>query len=119
MMSGLAVKISADQTITFLPVTEVDLAFLQKEVGGYITPISMSFIPRPAVDINAWCDEDGLMKGLPVNELASVLLRTTLVGDVVFTKRNGEWDDPLTRAEVNTILEWVISTPDLTLVEEE
>jgi hypothetical protein len=60
---------------------DFSLLQLQKFVGGYI-----ELVPgiRPYV---AYCNEEGRLKGLPVNALASRKYGQELVGDVVQIKR--------------------------------
>ena len=57
------------------------LAELQEWVGGYIEKITLS----PTTSM--YVDEDGLAKGLPFNDWASVMLGHKIVGTSVVVKR--------------------------------
>lgn len=51
---------------------------LQRFVGGYI-----ELVPGCRRDKPAYCNEEGRLRGLPFNELASHVFRQELVGDVI------------------------------------
>lgn len=72
--------------------------FLQGEVDGYFEHITITTGPD---GLSMWVNEDGLMKNLRPNEVASSMYRlsralesdTTIVGDVVFTGTADEEGD--------------------------
>ena len=49
---------------------------LQDAVGGYIEGI-------PGTNNRAWCNEEGLLLGLEMNTIASLMFGQQLVGDVL------------------------------------
>jgi hypothetical protein len=63
-----------------------NLEELQKYVGGYIERVQIA----PNTDMI--CNEEGKLKGLPVNHAATLLVHMTqiIVGDVLVVER-GEW----------------------------
>jgi hypothetical protein len=74
-------RVDIDGTLSLHPVADDDLSHLQKLVGGYI-----EYIFGPG-----WCgyvNETGLLDGLPLNTVATMLARDggydALVGPVVF-----------------------------------
>lgn len=55
---------------------KVTLQQLQEAVGGYIEAV-------PRTKNRAYCNEEGLLRGLPFNTRASLRFGLSLVGDVV------------------------------------
>jgi hypothetical protein len=59
------------------PIEEPSLDYLQNKVGGFIESVRIYAKPRSATPENngfcAWVNEEGMLQGLPENELASVL----------------------------------------------
>jgi hypothetical protein len=78
--------ILADSTETRTGVNP-SLENLQQIIGGYIRQVP----GHP----EAFCDEDGMMKELPWNKVASNLLGLTLVGPVVILTEDelAQWND--------------------------
>ena len=82
----LAVMIRADGTVETVDVgEEITLRRLQELVGGYIETVSPRF---PVSDeLVMLCDEEGKLKEMPMNELASacayLLEGDCLAGDVI------------------------------------
>ena len=68
------------------------IEFLQRQVGGYVEiPPSLT---RPYPKVKCYCDEDGLLKKLPPNILATSRavelgynITHALVGNVVFVEK--------------------------------
>lgn len=99
-MKSKLLKVSADARWSFIEVEGTDampvpLVGLQNEVGGYVVPYNLRQIGLPQID--AWVDEEGLLKSLPVNSLASLLTGIyrygdMLVGEVVLAGRNEKGD---------------------------
>ena len=71
-----------DGTVERLPSTvdKMDLPTIQKIVGGYVEHLGV----KGAGDL--WCNEDGLSKGLPINDRASDKMGILVVGDVIIEK---------------------------------
>jgi hypothetical protein len=55
---------------------KVTLEQLQQAVGGYIEAV-------PGTNARAYCNEEGMLTGLPFNAIASHLFGMALVGNVV------------------------------------
>jgi hypothetical protein len=103
----LAAVLGHDETIKDLTYERVnELSILQAEVGGYVEAITM-----PSGRI-MWVNEEGLMKGLPLNRLATTLLHrlgavtsVRILGNAVITgpaDSNGDTRS-LTAAEVEEL----------------
>lgn len=58
---------------------------VQKVVGGYVQVI------RLAHNMKLLVNEDGLMKGLPLNILASQMANRKIVGDVILVPKGMGW----------------------------
>lgn len=63
----------------------VSLAEAQDLVGGYVTVMRMRDGRQMLVD------EDGLLKRLPHNEVASALMGFGIVGNVMILKEDSRW----------------------------
>ena len=68
---------------------EFTLKEVQAVVGGYIEAVS---IPRSTRTM--WVNEEGLLKGLPLNEEASQLAKQRIVGDVLVSKESETESQP-------------------------
>ena len=59
------------------PIEEPSLGYLQDKVGGYIESVNIYAKPASVSEENrgfvAWANEEGMLQGLPENELASAL----------------------------------------------
>jgi hypothetical protein len=83
-----ALTIKSDGTKTTVEVDKIDLAFLQGCVGGYVEAIRLWDF-----DAVMYLNEDGLLRNLPSNPLATELAQGNnvlmdeggIVGDVVIT----------------------------------
>lgn len=90
------VKVTADNVVSIIDVDFDDFRDIQRAVGGHFEPVHtarMAKVFRP--DIIMLVDEDGLMKGLPVNMLGCTLYGTAvhgnpIVGDLIFARAIGE-----------------------------
>ena len=60
----------------------------QALVGGYVERVHSAANPTWQILVN----EEGRMRGLPVNEEASQICGTMIVGDVVILKDKARWD---------------------------
>lgn len=85
--------IDSDGVVTYKPI-ESSLESFQSIVGGYLEGIS-------GVDFFAYCNEEGKLRGLPVNMVATAvagLTQDVLCGPVVFLgplENDGEESDVL------------------------
>lgn len=61
------------------------LSAAQHFVGGYVQLVALDRHTQMLVN------EEGLVKGLPLNPLASIMAGCTIVGDVVLLKGKGRW----------------------------
>lgn len=61
---------------------ENELTALQEVVGGYLEVV------RLPNDIVLWCNEEGLLQGLPQNLILMGDKNVPIVGDVLFTSTN-------------------------------
>lgn len=92
-------------------VDSINLAYLQKQVGGYIEVIDVNDYEEP--DMSMWLNEEGKIERLPFNPRATALARgyimpgDVIVGDVVMTggvDHEGE-STGLTEEQVAMLLE--------------
>lgn len=65
---------------------DTQLIQMQHAVGGSIERYQD---PSEDRNIHFWVNEDGIIKNLPLNMVASILAGTRLVGDVVITSMSG------------------------------
>jgi hypothetical protein len=79
---------------------------LQGFVGGYIEHLLPQEYFIDDVDkVDMWCDEEGKLKDLPINPIASVICGQTINGTVLFTKYDDEGNTIfLTEEECKSIL---------------
>jgi len=75
---GLLYKVGAATVERVHPANKktFQLSELQSYVGGYIELVPFA---KPL----AYCNEEGRLRGLPLNKLASVTFSQSLVGDVI------------------------------------
>lgn len=60
---------------------ELSLEVMQTAVGGLIERIPRHYCPKPIKE--AWANEEGLLMGLPINQIASTMLGISLYGDIL------------------------------------
>lgn len=93
--NGYVLIVRTDDTYTIELVKGDILPVLQKAVGGYIErmPIPAAFVRRFSAD--CFANEEGLVKKLPYNRIATALYRCAgapdtafIAGDVVFARRH-------------------------------
>ena len=74
--------IRVDGSIERLPTTvaKMDLLAVQKIVGGYIEHVDIQVG-------DLWCNEEGLLQGLPINHTATQLSGCHVVGDVIIERK--------------------------------
>jgi hypothetical protein len=78
----MAFIITTDGQTVLLPPGRLTLKQMQKAVGGYIEHVHC-----PLYKHAVYCNEDGKILGLPINEKATILaghLHDPLCGDVLF-----------------------------------
>lgn len=91
-------------------VETINLAYLQKQVGGYIEVIDVNAEDEP--ELSMYLNEEGKLAGLPYNARASYLAQDSImpfdviVGDVVMTGGVDEEGEStgLTEEQVATLL---------------
>ena len=76
---NIASIVRVDGSTERLPTTleEMDLAEVQRIVGGYIEHVSIHGIG------DLWCNEYGLLQRLPFNNTVSQIANRVIVGDVI------------------------------------
>ena len=90
-----AIRITADNWISIAELRVVDgfmLQDLQKAVGGWIEIVPGMYLPEP---LRIICNDEGVLKRLPLNRAASLLYGSGIVGDVLLMAqgwRDGEPD---------------------------
>ena len=96
-MKSKVLKIAANGKWEFVEVegsrrVPINLETLQQAVGGYVECWNLDAIGLP--DIDLWFNEEGKLKMLPINSLASLMsgifcFGDLIVGDVLFCAHNG------------------------------
>jgi hypothetical protein len=88
-MKGIVIEVSGEVRALEMPDGDGSLQSMQQAVGGYIEHVATN---EARFDI--WCNEEGKLTGLPLNELATQFLYATdpnwvghdvLVGPVLLT----------------------------------
>jgi len=86
------VKVTTDNKISIIDVDFDDFRSIQQAIGGHFetvrTQLMADYFKDPSVIMLV--DEEGLIKGLPLNPVGSALYRGTIAGDLVFAKTQGE-----------------------------
>lgn len=87
------ILITTDNSMQIMNFKKSTLKSLQKAVGGYIESVYPKGLGKPYIFV---CNEEGLIKNLPVNPTASYLFGNTIYGNVVVLQEgeneHGEWD---------------------------
>ena len=78
-----AILIKATDEIGYALIGDDTLHGMQQLVGGYIEIVRPAYLRRPYVMI---VDEEGMLKGLPINNTGSLLYNGPIVGDVLILK---------------------------------
>lgn len=90
------IKVTTDNRITVIDVDLMDIRSIQRAVGGYIETVHTKrmadYFKKPVLML---VDEEGLLKGLPMNTTGSLLYGTAfhghpIVGDILFVLAAGE-----------------------------
>ena len=95
------ITIKVDGTKSVESVETIDRDFLQGAVSGYIEAVNL-----PPYEATMYVNEEGLIRGLHINALASEIAGQLLVGDVVIvgpTNENGE-DTGLSDEQIASLL---------------
>lgn len=102
------VAIYTDSSWKIIDQPKITLEDFQKVVGGFIEGISIS------KDITMYCNEEGKLLGLPVNNLATYFVKTLrtfndfICGNVIFSKINKEGEEiSLSLDDVNNIIDYI------------
>lgn len=98
-MKMRVIKVDSFQNVSVLDLNPHNyLEALQGAIGGYIEEVRARNLPKPFCML---VDEEGLLKGLPINEFGCYLYDTAnhgnvIVGDLLILKRerfpDGSWD---------------------------
>lgn len=106
-MKQKTVKVTTDNKISLIDVDFGNFKSIQQAIGGHFETVRTQLMVDYFDDISMimLVDEDGLIKGLPVNSLGCALYSTPqhghpIVGDLIFARISGEDivapDDPET-----------------------
>ena len=86
------VKVTTDNKISIIDVDFDDFGSIQQAIGGHFetvhTQLMADYFKDPSVIMLV--DEEGLVKGLPLNPVGSALYRGTIAGDLIFARVQGE-----------------------------
>ena len=86
------VKVTTDNKISIVDVDFDDFRSIQQAIGGHFetvrTQLMADYFKDPSVIMLV--DEEGLVKGLPLNPVGSALYRGTIAGDLIFARVQGE-----------------------------
>ena len=66
------------------------LTFAQEQVGGYVESVPLQLFKRQGIHTRMLVDEDGRMKGLPLNLWASFLIDRAIVGPALIFDLDAE-----------------------------
>lgn len=104
------IVIKSDDSWKIIEQKEFSLEDYQKIVGGWIEYVHVY------EDIAMFCNEEGKIKGLPVNNLATQYIKNkrpfddVICGDVVFSKTDDEGDDiAFNTEETNDVIDFIES----------
>lgn len=91
---ALLVKVDGSQKSVEVPKDDTSLKFLQDAVGGFIEYVPVINLRYKGQYQAAFCDEEGKLKGSPINKVATVMagrdgvtdpdIVDPLCGDVLF-----------------------------------
>lgn len=86
------VKVTTDNKISIIDVDFDDFRSIQQAIGGRFETVRTQLMADCFKDpsVIMLVDEEGLIKGLPLNPVGSALYRGTIAGDLVFAKTQGE-----------------------------
>jgi len=76
--------LGTDGTAVQRQAKQVSLEVAQREIGGYVEAVTLR-------DTVLLCDEEGLLKGLEYNQLASEMTGQYIVGTALVVPRNKGW----------------------------
>lgn len=91
------VKVTADNKVSVIDVDFSDFRDIQKALGGHFEVVHTKIMESYFMDLSVimLVDEEGIIKGLPVNFVGSTLYGTVvhgnpIVGDILFAVAAGE-----------------------------
>lgn len=100
--------IKSDESWKIVDQNKNDLSFFQSIVGGYIEGISV------AKDITMYCNEEGKITGLPINNLATWYVKNRrqfddyICGNIVFSKIDSDGNEiGLDDLDVNNVIDYI------------
>lgn len=111
-----AVKINAEGIFSIIDFpTDNQLPIMQDAVGGWIERVGIVCDGYP---LDMWVNEEGLLKRLPYNSVATYLYESTynvqglIVGDVIITGGSDESGDtlPLTLNQATSVVQCIGET---------
>lgn len=91
------VKVTTDNKVSIIDVDFMDFRSIQQAIGGHFetvhTRLLVDYFKDP--DVIMLVDEEGIIKGLPVNAVGSALYGTIrhgspIAGDLIFARVDGE-----------------------------
>ena len=86
------VKVTTDNKISVVDVNFNDFRDIQRAVGGNFETVHTQLMTDYFHDSSVimLVDEEGLIKGLPLNPVGSALYRGIIAGDLIFAQVKGE-----------------------------
>lgn len=86
------VKVTTDNKISIIDVDFDDFRSIQQAIGGHFetvhTQLMVDYFKDPSVIMLV--DEEGLVKGLPINSAGCMLYRGIIAGALIFARIAGE-----------------------------
>ena len=86
------VKVTTDNIVSVIDVDFDDFRDIQRAIGGHFetvhTQLMTDYFHDPSVIMLV--DEEGRIKGLPLNPVGSALYRGVIAGDLIFARIAGE-----------------------------
>ena len=114
-MKQKTVKVTTDNKVSIIDVDFSSLKDIQRAIGGGFETVHTSLMSDYFRDLSVimLVDEEGILKGLPMNVIGSALYGTQkhgnpIVGDVIFANVSGE--DIVGPAAPETLLERLLGT---------
>ena len=108
------IVVKSDDSWKIVNQTDFSLENYQEIVGGWVEYVHIYD------DIAILCNEEGKIKGLPVNMLITQYIKSkkpfndVICGDVIFTKTDEEGEDaPLNMNEINDVIDFIESYQNL------
>ena len=91
-MKQKTVKVTTDNKISMIDVDFSNFKSIQQAIGGHFetvrTQLMVDYFKDPSLIMLV--DEEGRVKGLPINSAGCVLCRGIIAGDLIFARIAGE-----------------------------